>query len=80
MITDNKSRGGTTHDNRPGDDISPDKKIPCEIYSRVVGYYRPISQWNAGKRAEFFQRLPYVVKYPVDTSHAGNDVPETVLT
>ncbi|MDR1615684.1 MAG: ribonucleoside triphosphate reductase [Syntrophomonadaceae bacterium] len=25
----------------------------CEIYSRVVGYLRPVDQWNAGKRAEF---------------------------
>jgi ribonucleoside-triphosphate reductase len=27
-----------------------------EIYSRVVGYMRPIEQWNPGKRAEFRQR------------------------
>jgi len=25
----------------------------CEIYSRVVGYLRPVNQWNDGKRAEF---------------------------
>ncbi len=28
----------------------------CEIYSRVVGFYRPISQWNNGKAAEFKMR------------------------
>lgn len=28
------------------------KKIPCEVYSRVVGYYRPISNWNNGKQQE----------------------------
>ena len=27
--------------------------IPCEIYSRVVGYFRPVDQWNAGKKEEF---------------------------
>lgn len=27
-----------------------------EIYSRVVGYMRPVNQWNKGKRAEFAQR------------------------
>ena len=27
-----------------------------EIYSRVVGYLRPISQWNKGKQAEFKAR------------------------
>jgi len=31
-------------------------KIKCEIYSRVVGYYRPVDQWNAGKQAEFWDR------------------------
>ncbi|MFH1402041.1 MAG: ribonucleoside triphosphate reductase [Patescibacteria group bacterium] len=28
-------------------------EAPCEIYSRVVGYLRPIQQWNKGKKAEF---------------------------
>jgi ribonucleoside-triphosphate reductase len=28
----------------------------CEIYSRIVGYLRPVSQWNKGKRAEFRKR------------------------
>ena len=31
-------------------------KIPCEIYSRVVGYMRPVSQWNKGKKEEFSER------------------------
>jgi len=25
----------------------------CEVYSRVVGYLRPVDQWNDGKQAEF---------------------------
>ena len=28
----------------------------CEIYSRIVGYLRPIQQWNRGKSAEFVMR------------------------
>ncbi len=32
-----------------------------EIYSRVVGYLRPIQQWNEGKRAEFAVRSHYTV-------------------
>jgi len=28
----------------------------CEVYSRVVGYLRPISQWNKGKKQEFSDR------------------------
>ncbi len=32
------------------------RAIPCEVYSRVVGYYRPVSNWNIGKRQEFKER------------------------
>ncbi len=29
----------------------------CEVYSRIVGYLRPVEQWNNGKRAEYNMRL-----------------------
>lgn len=32
------------------------KKIRCEIYSRISGYYRPVSQYNKGKKEEFSER------------------------
>jgi len=38
------------------------KKIPCEIYSRVVGYYRPVIQWNKGKKEEFKDRYTFSSK------------------
>ena len=31
----------------------------CEIYSRIVGYIRPVKQWNNGKRAEFKNRKTF---------------------
>ncbi|PJA87126.1 MAG: ribonucleoside triphosphate reductase, partial [Candidatus Moranbacteria bacterium CG_4_9_14_3_um_filter_42_9] len=33
-----------------------------EIYSRVVGYIRPVEQWNKGKQAEFSERKEFVVE------------------
>lgn len=33
---------------------------PCEVYSRVVGFLRPVSQWNEAKQAEFTNRAMYV--------------------
>lgn len=30
-----------------------------EVYSRIVGYFRPIEQWNEGKQAEFTVRVPF---------------------
>jgi len=29
----------------------------CEVYSRVVGYYRPVGNWNKGKQEEYKHRL-----------------------
>lgn len=33
---------------------------PTEVYSRVVGYIRPVKQWNKGKQAEFGDRKEYI--------------------
>ena len=35
------------------------KKVPCEIYSRIVGYMRPVKSWNKGKQQEFKDRLTF---------------------
>jgi len=32
------------------------KVVPCEVYSRVVGYFRPVQNWNPGKQQEFKER------------------------
>lgn len=34
----------------------------CEVYSRVVGYIRPITQWNPGKQSEYEDRVTYQTK------------------
>ena len=33
----------------------------CEVYSRIVGYIRPVEQWNAGKSQEYKDRKEFVV-------------------
>jgi ribonucleoside-triphosphate reductase len=35
------------------------KRQPCEVYSRIVGYLRPVQQWNKGKQSEFYDRKTY---------------------
>ena len=32
-----------------------------EVYSRIVGYYRSVGNWNQGKRSEFDERRVYDV-------------------
>jgi len=41
--------------------ISPvlTKFRPCEVYSRVVGYIRPVQQWHKGKRQEYGERVEF---------------------
>ena len=36
-----------------------DKRTECEVYSRVVGYLRPVKQWNRGKQQEFKDRKTF---------------------
>lgn len=38
------------------------KKVMCEVYSRIVGYLRPVQNWNKGKQQEFEDRRTYRVK------------------
>lgn len=37
----------------------PDCGEECEVYSRIVGYIRPVNQWNKGKKAEFKNRKTF---------------------
>ena len=46
--------------------VCPDCQGETEVYSRVVGYLRPVSRWNDGKQQEFVQRRVYQL-----TSSAG---------
>lgn len=31
-------------------------RTPCEVWTRVMGYHRPVSQFNKGKQSEHFER------------------------
>jgi len=31
----------------------------CEVYARIVGYYRSVKNWNAGKAEEYKHRLSF---------------------
>ncbi len=40
------------------------KGSECEIYSRIVGYFRPVKQWNNGKQEEFLDRETFESQKP----------------
>ncbi len=60
-----------TLDPRP-ETRDPRSRCGCavETYSRVVGYYRPVQQWNPGKKAEFADRLPFNVSDPTGVTNS----------
>lgn len=41
------------------------KVVPTEVYSRVVGYFRPVQNWNKGKVEEFGERSLIDPEVPV---------------
>lgn len=45
----------------PEGQVSEEVKVPCEVYSRIVGYLRPVQAWNDGKRQEFEERQTFKI-------------------
>ena len=37
-------------------ELKDEERQPCEIWSRTMGYHRPVSEWNIGKKSEFATR------------------------
>ena len=47
-------------DRHPGVQESLEElKVPCEVYSRIVGYLRPVQNWHQGKKQEFHERKTF---------------------
>ncbi|MFC7335405.1 MULTISPECIES: anaerobic ribonucleoside-triphosphate reductase [Rhodospirillales] len=36
--------------------LKDEERQPCEIWTRVMGYHRPVSSFNFGKKGEFAER------------------------
>ena len=41
--------------------VAAERKVPCEVYSRIVGYIRPLQNWHQGKQQEFKERKTFRV-------------------
>ena len=49
------------------------RQIPCQVYSRVVGYLRPLDSWNLAKRQEFKDRVAYKMPKEEEMSHDATE-------
>ncbi len=36
--------------------LDDSERTVCEVWSRVMGYHRPVSEFNRGKKEEFYER------------------------
>ncbi|MBQ7659857.1 MAG: hypothetical protein IJS26_03845 [Alphaproteobacteria bacterium] len=60
------------------DILTDNERQPCEVWSRVMGYHRPVSEYNKGKKAEYYSRLCFkeekaVKRMQSDTKSAQNE-------
>ena len=44
------------------EDLSDEERQPCEVWTRVMGYHRPVSSFNIGKKAEAEERKHFILK------------------
>ncbi|AFL73826.1 anaerobic ribonucleoside-triphosphate reductase [Thiocystis violascens] len=52
-------------------ELKTEERTPCEVWTRVMGYHRPVSAFNNGKRAEhaercYFSEQPQVAQRRVE--------------
>lgn len=40
--------------------LSDEERTTCEVWTRVMGYHRPVSSFNKGKQAEYTERVSFV--------------------
>ncbi|HRQ45092.1 MAG TPA: anaerobic ribonucleoside-triphosphate reductase [Candidatus Goldiibacteriota bacterium] len=48
------------------------KGTECEVYSRIVGYFRPVKQWNNGKQEEYTERETFIAEHAKETAEVLN--------
>lgn len=51
----------------------------CEVYSRVVGYLRPVQQWNEGKQEEFKERKVFNEEMSLKSKRINKPVQEKLV-
>ena len=62
----NKKKGGdmierTKATGDPAKDILEEfERQRCEVWTRVMGYHRPVSEFNPGKKSEHYERMHFV--------------------
>ncbi len=51
--------------------LTDEERQPCEIWTRVMGYHRPVSEFNKGKKSEYYSRVCFTEEKAL--SHFGEE-------
>ena len=46
--------------------LKDEERQPCEVWTRVMGYFRPVSEFNIGKKSEYAERVCFSEKKAVE--------------
>ncbi len=52
-------------------ELDESERTRCEVWTRVMGYYRPVSMWNAGKQSEYADRRAFIEPPAAFDTHSG---------
>lgn len=50
--------------NQTTDTLPTERRQRCEVWTRVMGYHRPVGQFNVGKRSEHRERRQFTERTP----------------
>jgi len=53
-------------------ELKDNERQECEVWTRVMGYHRPVSEFNKGKKSEFYSRKCFTEEKAI----AGMNKPE----
>ena len=59
-------------------ELRSEERTRCEVWTRVMGYHRPVSAFNAGKRSEHIERRHFVEQAP--KGHATGGSPDRCVS
>ena len=52
--------------------LKDEERQPCEVWTRVMGYFRPLSFYNRGKRQEYEDRKCFKISNTLERIEKGN--------
>ena len=51
--------------------LTDEERQPCEVWTRVMGYHRPVQSFNTGKKGEFEERVCFTEKAVAEHQPCG---------